>query len=149
MQMGEIKPTAYNRFSLNAITSNQLVLHGGSTPEYALNSDTWILDLPSQTWEQYTSTKDHRRCSHAACLGLNTNVIIIGGTSTDTSPSIAPYDIVFHVRFEPKSLQQLAIQTVHQSDIPWDQYLPKKLTDLFTLPRKEEDIGNASDAMEL
>ena len=73
-------------------------------------SDTWILDLPSRSWKQ---------------LGLNNNIIIIGG-SCDHAYHM--HKDKFHVMLEPKCLQELAMQTVfkHQAELPLKS-LPRKL----------------------
>ena len=148
IQIGEIKLPGFTSCTLNAITSSQLILHGGISAGAGLSSDTWVLDLPSHSWRVYTSDKDHPRSSHSACIGLNNNVIIIGGKNSNVTNCLESCDSIFHVRFEPKSLQQLAIQILYQSGIPLMGLLPKKLTDLFDLPKEEENLGNVSDAVQ-
>ena len=70
-----------NRYShcLNAVTESQLVMHGGYGNGCTL-SDTWVLDLPSRSWKKYTSFKAHPRQGHSGSRGLNSDVVIIGGT---------------------------------------------------------------------
>ena len=96
----------------------------------------WILDLPSQTWSEYTSNKDHERREHTATIGLNNNVIIGGryGLFTDSSE----YNITFHVMLEAKSLQQLVMQTIYryQTVIQW-RCLPKKFIVLLGIETKD------------
>ena len=112
--------------SLSANFDWQLVLHGGirtSLPPLAL-SETWIMDLPSQTWRKYTSYQDHGRDCHTGSLGANKSIVIIGGyNSKDTD-----YTSTFHVMLEAKSLQQLAMKTIYnnQGVLPW-KCLPSKL----------------------
>ena len=82
LQTSGPKPKALSLCSLNAVTDQQLVLHGGSTSadyEIDAQNDTWIFHLPSQTWKQYRSKKDYRRMSHTASTGVNSSAIIIGG----------------------------------------------------------------------
>ena len=143
IQTGQPKPRELGLCSLNAITDEQLVLHGGSAGYniYAVN-DTWIFHLPSQTWKKLdTSKKDYHRMSHTASVGINGSVIIIGGTLNFFSC----YDIytdTFNIRLEPKSLQQLALQTINKdrTHLPWGS-LPKKLIDLLGT---EEDTQQSS-----
>ena len=66
IQTGEPKPQMRDICSLNAISDKRLVLHGGATLDGALQQfeSTWIMDLSSYTWEQYTTDTDHGRCAH-------------------------------------------------------------------------------------
>ena len=118
------KPQGRYRFSFNAVTESKIVLHGGFALDSSPNqlSDTWILDMESQSWTQYTLYEDHKRCNHTGTMGLNAHVIIIGGVREFT------FYPTTHVMLEPKSLQQLGIQTIdeHKTLISW-QGLPNKL----------------------
>ena len=49
-QTGDTNPQRRSSCSLNAITHQQLVLHGGVGSDHKSLSDTWILDLTSQSW---------------------------------------------------------------------------------------------------
>ena len=112
IQTGETKPQGRCVCSLNAVTDSHLVLHGGvQTHDNALLNDTWMLDLPSQTWSKYTAEKDHGRKSHRGCLGINKSLFIIGGTTcsmprqgTCTCQCLW-YKTIFHIILEPCSLQ--------------------------------------------
>ena len=126
--------------SLNALTETKLVMHGGMGLYETLN-DTWILDLPSRSWNKYryTSYTAHPREGHTGSLGLNNDIIIIGGGSYSSEETVTHIDI-FHVMFEPKYLQQLAMQTVfkHRAELPL-MSLPKKLCKCMDI-----DIGDRS-----
>ena len=117
-------PEARRWCTLTALTDDKLVLHGGVLHPAKTSSDTWILDLKSHSWRQYTSTKDHARKCHTGSFGLHSNVIITGGCMQSTDN----YESVFHVMLEPKSLQQLAMQMIrkYQDDLPWN-CLPMKM----------------------
>ena len=143
IQTEEPHPQGRTSFTLT-VTDDKLVLHGGcgqgeTWPLTAL-SDTWIMDLASHSWTQYTSRKDHTRASHTGCTGLNNSVIIIGGSPTcderDDPPEV--YDNIFQVMLEPKSLQQVAIQAIrkHQNELPVND-LPVKLLSLFGILDKQ------------
>ena len=62
-------------------------------------------------------------------MGLNTDVVIIGGLKEYTQ---SIYNSTIHVMLEPKSLQQLAVQTIDKNKalIPW-QGLPNNLIAKF------------------
>ena len=120
IETGLTKPIGCRLSSLTAISENQLVLHGG-VANMAVR-DTWIYDLPSGTWRQHTLGKHFRRHSHIGLLGANKNIVIIGGFTDGNSRSVV------HVRFEPRSLQQLAMKTIYKqkTQLPW-RYLPPKV----------------------
>ena len=123
------RPQARKLCTLTAVTltDDHLVLHGGTwRGSIPMLSETWIMNLTSHSWTQYTSRRDHSRWSHTASLGLNNNVIIIGGLKGAFSD--LEYDNMFHVMLEAKSLQQLAIQAIykHQHKLNWN-CLPQKL----------------------
>ena len=134
-------PQARQCASLNATSDGQLVLHGG----IGLNvnfRETWVMDLPSQTWIQRIVHADHLCYSHAGTVGVNKCVIIIGGILI--IPRL-PYGsdehvhTTFYVRLEPKSLQQLAMQMIYEQRtvLPWHN-LPSKLIAQFEIPKDEE-----------
>ena len=109
---------------------------------------TRILDLSSQTWSDYTLNRDHQRKEHTAIIGLNNDVVIIGGYKgikdfyVYDSP---PYNITFHVRLETKSLQQLAMQTIYRyQTVILLGSLPKKLIVLLGI--KTEDNRKSTSA---
>ena len=117
--------------TLTTATATQLVLHQDR------HQNTWILDLESKSGRQYTSEKDHVRLSHQSCMGMNGNVIILGGIQYEQH-----YNIIFHVMLKPKSLQQFAMKILYQHHdvLPWKQHLPKKLIQLIDFPQA---AGNA------
>ena len=122
IQTDQHRPQARNLCTLTVpVTGDKLVLHGGNTGMKLL-SDTWIMDVTSHSWRIYTSESDHDRYCHTGSSNLNNNVIIFGGKkdSLDTSEM---YNNIFHVMFEPKCLQQLAMKIIYKY---WDQ-LPLKL----------------------
>ena len=134
IQMSQPAPQGLIDSSMNAISNNHLVLHGGADSYedgYQTLSDTWILDLSTQTWRLYKSIKDHSRDGHTGTTGLNGCAIIIGGAK-DPTESYDVYTTTFHVMLHPKSLQKLAMQCVfhNRAELPW-QYLPKMLKTLL------------------
>ena len=130
IQTGQPHPHARNKCTLTVLTDNQLVLHAGFRGEESF-SDTWIMDLTSHSWSQYTSGKDHVRYGHTASSGLSSNAIIFGGLKDDYD-TYEVYNNVFHVMLEPKCLQQLAMQRIYknQDTLPW-KCLPPKLISLL------------------
>ena len=99
-------------WSLNAFTENKLLLHGGT--------DMWILDLQSKSWKHHQSSKP-RRYIHTGVTGLHSHVTIVGGSDQDAA---------FLVMFEPRSLQQLAMQTIEKHrTLLHSERLPNKLID--------------------
>ena len=100
--------------------------------------DTWIMDLTSSSWRQYTSQQDiYSACKfHTSSLGLNSNVIIIDGTDEDNYVD----DNIFHLMLEPENLQKLALHTIymHNTELPW-KCLPEKLIALLDMPEKKEE----------
>ena len=127
--------------SLNAISQDQLLLHGGCGSDKKSLSDTWILDLPSQTWKQYKSGDCPPRAYHTGSTGINSNSIIIGG-GMHPRPQASVDD--YHIMLEPKSLQQLAMQTIyiHQTSLPW-RGLPKKLITLLGISLNDKNTAKA------
>ena len=104
VQTSETKPQARHSCSLNAITHDQLLLYGGTSPgsDDKTLSDTWILDLSSKTWKQYKPEKYQRQC-HTASTGINCNSIIIGGViSSMDNCDVCP--TTFCIMLEPSSL---------------------------------------------
>ena len=151
IETAQPRPQARKWFTLTALTNNHLVLHGGDNGGYNSDStlsDTWIMDLSSYSWRQYESRKDHTRRSHTASVCPNNNVIIIGGSQGGRNgfnggPEYLsePYDSVFHVMLEAKSLQQLAARTIYryENEINWN-CLPEKLISLLGLSGPPEPV---------
>ena len=126
--------------TLSAISDSQLLLHAGQSIEGIVLSDTWILDLPSQTWKEYSAYKKQQRQGHTCTTGINRgNCLIIGGFWTNEPfyhKHEAPndYRTISHVMLEPLSLQQLASRAIyiHRSNLRWTN-LPPKLIFLLEL----------------
>ena len=143
IQINEPKPQELSCCTLNVILESTLVLHGGAQKvngrnyTYKTLSDTWILNLSTQTWRQYKSMEDHSRDSHEGITGLNDCVVITGGVK-DPQENYDDYATIFHVMLAPKSLQQLAMQSVfqHRNVLPWT-CLPNKLKTYLGLIQNE------------
>ena len=129
------RPQARERCTLTALNNNHLVLHGGYGS--TLLRETWIMDLTSHSWRQYKTRKDHRRRGHTGSLGLNNNVIIIGGCHI----GYKSYNNMFHVMLEAKSLKQVAARTVYkyQDEMNWN-CIPNKLISLLGISIKDKDL---------
>ena len=132
-----LKPPCLNLCSLNAVTANQIVLHGCEDVLEESN-DTWIFDQSSLSWKEYESNKGYARCNHTGTACLNSGVIIIGGERCIEDDDEFQWYVlsdVFPVRLEPKTLQQLAIQKIHhhRDDLPW-KLLPNLLKTRFLFP---------------
>ena len=141
-----MRPHAFWQGTLTPATNNELVLHGSydkSNYSFTL-SDTWILDLTSHIWRPYTQRNDHIRLYHTASCNLNNGIIIIGG-SKGAGSAYDPYNNIFHVMLEPKSLQKLAAQTVytHQTELSCN-FLPKKLIGLLGISDKTDSRNKSS-----
>ena len=126
VQTGNPKPQVPSACSLNVITQDQLLLHGGVTvtPDKKTLSDTWILDFPSRTWKQYIPG-DYPRHWHTGSTGINSNCIIIGGLPEDSNDN---FQVIFHIMMGPRNLKQMAMQTIyrHHNSLPIE-CLPTKL----------------------
>ena len=154
VQTGKTKPQGRYSCSLSAITHHRLLLHGGSGVDHEPLRDTWILDLSSKTWKQ-CKPGDYPRCSHTESTGINSNSIIIGGGHTGSTGinsnsiiiggSICPVDscdddhqTTFCIMLEPKSLQQLAMQTIYKHrNLLSCESLPMKLIKLLGMSSNE------------
>ena len=103
--------------SLTPMQDNYLVLHG-RLGEYS----TWIFDVESYMWR--THFKQDFRYFHLSITGLNGDVMILGGMTSDTT-----YKPFVNVRLWPKSLQQLAMRIVYgnRTDLPWKSLPPKMI----------------------
>ena len=109
--------------------------------ERNLLSDTWIMDLSSQTWRKYASNLDHHRENHTGSFGVNKSIIIIGGYND--SHTYKTYTPTFEVMLEPKSLRWLAMKTIYsnQDMLPW-KCLPSKLVAQLGILDKKEMTTN-------
>ena len=116
--------------SLNGIIGNQLVFHGiqklnmafpGIPRSHTSKMATWILDVDSMSFREYTATMDHYRIGHRGVRGLNSCVMISGNFDH-------PMNSICWIRLEPKSLQKLATTMIFENRkaLPWEQ-LPLKL----------------------
>ena len=113
------------------VSASQLVLYGGDHDRCVDDQNrtvTWLFDVQSHTWRKHPTVASHRREKHTAITGVNSSVVIFGGTMSKISQHRRERTIIF-VRLEPRCLQQLAIQVVYKfrSELPWKS-LPKKLT---------------------
>ena len=150
----QMQPQAYVYCTMSMMSENKLVLHGGKDNNWKRLSDTWILDLETETWKQYSS--DTPRSSHTGSQGINNSVIIIGGIlgNGNMDPCQSMYKPIFHVLIEPKSLQQLAMQKIckHHTVLPW-KCLPRKLTMLLDIQEQQmlvkSDIQETADVGEV
>ena len=140
IQTGYTKPPGRYLCSLTAISDSKLLIHGGSDGTHNGVNDTWILDIPSQTWRQYTSGQDYPREWHSGLAGINDSVMIIRGIIQ--LEHCKTYGTTFHIMLEPRTLQQLAMQTIyaHRRSIPW-KHLPPKLIARFGFSENEEDTA--------
>ena len=139
------QPKTHGRVgTLTSVTCDKLVLHGCNTNCTSRLPDTYILDLTTHTWSQYTLNKDHCRQCHTAVKGLNNDVFIVGGRVTQGC-TCKDYNFIFYVMIQPKSLQQLAMQTVcrFQGVLLW-RGLPEKLIALLEIPETDEDTKSTS-----
>ena len=143
IQSGQLHPQARTLCTLTALTDNELVLHGGFGRDQNL-SDTWIMDLTSHSWRQYTSGRDHARWCHTGSTGISRNAIIFGGLN-DSANTYEVYNGVFHVMLEPKCLQQLAMQVIYKNHnkLHW-KFLPPKLISLLGCPMKDAKSDDSS-----
>ena len=139
VQIFEPKPHE-RHISLTGIPHRDLLLHGSFKRKGELVSQIWMFDLLSASWRQHaTALSDEcSRICHSVTLGIN-NVIVIGGHSRE-SIEPKPLDIL-HVMLEPKSLQQLAVKTIHQHKdiLPW-KVLPKSLSVTCLISYELENI---------
>ena len=108
------------------------MLHGSRCEDSpGLLNDIWVLDLQSLSWKQHTANKKCACRYQSGTSGLNSSMIFIGGLrlcGSNTDNDIDDDDtIVTTFRLEPKSLQQIAIWTIHQNQsvLPWKSCLPK------------------------
>ena len=133
--------------SIHALTENQLVVDGGCKSTFYSLSDIWVLDLPLRSWKKYTSYKAHPRHGHTVSLGLNNDIIIIGGIMPHRQTFVKCIN-VFHVVFEPKCLQQVAMQTVfkHRAKLPL-MSLPKKLRKCMDIEIGDRSANISAEAL--
>ena len=122
-------PTQRANCTLTYAAYGKLVLHGGQTATSAPLSDTWIMDLTSHSWRQFTSREDQAgpRRMHTGSKGLNDRVVIIGGCGSSLDTYVESN--IINVRLSPKSLMQVAMQAIrkHRNELPW-KFRPTKLT---------------------
>ena len=130
IQTGHPRPQVRIPF-FSTLSENQLLLHAGGEK----NPRTWIMDLPSQTWKMIKLIKPKKVCpASTAFIGINRCIILIKAAMPTSC-----------VRLEPKSLQQLASQTIykHSSELSW-QCLPSKMIAQFefslSVPQLSHDI---------
>ena len=133
IQAAQFHPRGRTQCTLTAVEDDKLVLHGGLTKDQTHGlkklSDTWIMDLRSHSWRQFTSRKYHPRWQHTGSTGLNNSVIIIGGGNNSHPDSD---NVIVNVMLEPKSLQKVAMQAIfkYRNDLPLNR-LPRKVQSRF------------------
>ena len=120
---GLIRRHRHDRASLTPATINQLVFHDYSDIRTGV---TWICDVQSHTWKKHLENKVEFDHDHKGMTGLHGCTIILGQF---VQPDGRKYNPVITVRLEPRSLQQLAMQTIyHKVDPALWEMLPEKLT---------------------
>ena len=120
-------PQGRGRSSLTAVSDTQLLLHGGDGGRFL--NDTWILNLPSQTWKQHVSNMALPRYGHTGSVGLNNSIAIICGQAKyKLGAWMVRSTCTFDLMLEPKTLQQLAMKKIysHRFEVQW-RHLPKQL----------------------
>ena len=138
IQSGQLRPRCRKMCSLTAVTENQIVLHGGRSTSNEILSDTWIFDLSLLSWKKCEASKCKPRCGHTANVGTNSGIIGVGGQTAKIENRrnyIQFYSGAFSVKLEPKTLQQQAIQKIHQHRdmLSWN-LLRDTLRDRFLFP---------------
>ena len=130
IQTRETIPKERYFHTLNAVSNSKIVMHGGvvGMDEEPIN-DTWILDIPSQTWRKYAPGNADSHFFPSGIKGLHSCVFIVGGAE-HPSESCNFYSDTFFMMLEPKSLQQLAMKIIyrHKDKLSWN-CLPRKLID--------------------
>ena len=144
-------PQRRSRSSLTAVSDTQLLLHGGDGGDLSILNDTWILDLPSQTWKQHISNMALPRYGHTGSVGLNNSIAILSGWAEDHLPcnaKVVRCNCAFHLMLEPKTLQQMAMKKIYnyRFEVQW-QYLPKLLISQIGLFDEilKQDIATITD----
>ena len=129
------QPMPCSGHSFTAIGDSQLVLHSN------IFKETWILDLLSLTWTKYrvrTLYPVGVRSpweNQTGSSGMNKSVIVFGGCDERSTV------LTLKVMLEPKSLQQLAMKTVHKhhTKLPL-RYLPMRMITLLGLSETNDDL---------
>ena len=119
--------------TLTAITEDQLVCHGSSRRDPEKKCNTWIFHVTSKVWTKYTMITEHYYpLEHTGSTGVNSSVIMIGGDPDEEGNGMEHHRNL-QIILGPKSLQHLAIKTIHEKKnmLPWE-LLPKKLKSLFS-----------------
>ena len=128
METGQMKPDNHTLHTLTAVSDHYLVMHARDC-EMDSSNDTWIFDVNAMSWKTYTVGYEGKQQfewgDHTSTRGINSMAIIIGGKKPVTNISVT---------LEPKTLQQVALQTIHRAkdELPL-QMLPKKLISLLDL----------------
>ena len=109
-----VDPGCRAQHTLSALSPTELVIHGGSdASNYYGTCDTWVFEINSQTWREYTGDQDHRRTFHTATEGYN-GVIIVGGSVAFENKKEISFSDMFHVieNYNPSSLEHIALRMV-------------------------------------
>ena len=107
-----IVPPKFLGMTFDAISMDKIILHG--TPATDASRVTWVLDIHSLTWRQYTGKTDHNRQLHTASVDHDGSLVIYGGIQVFLDDFMHVCNDVFTLRLQPKSLEVLALQTVHK-----------------------------------
>ena len=138
-----LKPQGRFQCSLNSVTNNHIVLHGGRSFPSGKDSsfkNTWIMDLASQSWKLFEGDQDQDqdeyRFGHTGSLGLNNDVIHVGGRNG--VQVLCKHN--FHMMLEPMTLQKIALKTAykHLRELKCKKCLPKALLKLMDMDDVEE-----------
>ena len=128
MEAGQLKQDDHMLNTLTAVSDRYLVMHAQDCNVDSWN-DTWILDVNVVSWKTYKVGYEGKQQfeweDHTSTRGINSTAIIIGGKRPVINIS---------VMLEPKTLQQLALKSIHRAkdELPL-QMLPKKLISLLDL----------------
>ena len=92
IQTDQNRPQVFRNYTLNAITESHIVLQGHHASG---SNDTWILDMPTLSWKKHSSDESQLYSCQNACLGINSNIVMVGGINNSTC--IPPPYTAFHV----------------------------------------------------
>ena len=117
-----LRPTNNQKTSVIPVTDNKLILYANIEKKDGFIE---IVDVQSHTWKEHLEKKVGYNYDHTGITGLFGSAIILGEA---IQPESQAYNHLITVRIEPKSLQQLAMQTICQKvDTSFWEILPNKL----------------------
>ena len=109
-----VNPGSRAQHTLNALSPTELVIHGGfDGSDYIGTCDTWVFNINSHTWREYTGEQDHKRIFHTATEGFD-GIIIIEGYKNFMKKKGKSCSDMFHIieHYNPSSLEHMALRTV-------------------------------------